>query len=102
MQFRQGDVFIEAVEKLPAGLKPNKRQGKRIILAEGETTGHAHAICEQEVQSFVDERGNLYLSVEEDCEVVHEEHTAVKLPIGYYKITHQREYTPEEIRRVQD
>jgi hypothetical protein len=102
MQARQGDVMIESVETLPKGLKKTKRENGRIILAEGETTGHAHAICEKEVESFVDTNGNLYLAVKKETEVVHEEHSTVTLSIGYYKVTRQVEYSPEEIRRVQD
>jgi hypothetical protein len=100
--YRQGDVLIEAVKTLPGGLKPAKRAGGRIILAEGETTGHAHAIVDKEVESFVDEQGNLYLSVEAETVVKHEEHGAITLPIGYYKITRQREYAPDAIRNVAD
>jgi hypothetical protein len=42
---RQGDVLIRKVDALPDGLKevPRDAQG-RIVLAEGEATGHFHAI----------------------------------------------------------
>lgn len=102
MQFRQGDVLVESIKHLPKNIKSAKRQNRRIVLAEGETTGHAHVICDKAVKSFVDETGNLYLEVEQESTVVHEEHSTITLPIGYYKVTRQQEYTPEEIRHVQD
>ena len=42
--FRQGDVLIIPVAKLPDCLEPMKRERGRVILAHGEVTGHAHAI----------------------------------------------------------
>jgi hypothetical protein len=102
MQARQGDVMIESVSELPKNLKLFKRENGRIILAKSETTGHAHAICDEEVESFVDAEGNLYLNVEEETTVVHEKHATIRLPIGYYKVTRQREYSPESVRHVQD
>ena len=49
-QYRQGDVLIERVAKVPAGLKPVAREAGRIVLAHGEVTGHAHAIAEPECE----------------------------------------------------
>jgi len=101
-QFRQGDVLIERIEALPENLKDYKRDNGRIILAYGEVTGHAHAIDEETAKSFVNEAGELFIEVDEPAEIVHEEHAAIPLPTGVYRITHQREYTPEEIHRVAD
>jgi hypothetical protein len=98
-QYRQGDVFIEQIAELPKDLKP---QTGKIVLAYGETTGHAHVIEDECAESFVDVDGNLFISTEEPVTVKHEEHSDIALPPGIYKITHQREYTPEEVRRVQD
>jgi hypothetical protein len=102
LQFRQGDVFIEKIEALPSGLKKHKKDNGRIILAYGEVTGHAHAIVDDVTASFIDSDGNLYLESKEDILVKHEEHAEIKLPAGVYRITHQREYSPEEIRNVLD
>jgi len=102
MQYRQGDVFIERIGKLPKGLKQHKRDGSRIVLAYGEVTGHAHAIAEETAESFVGENGEIFLSVDAPAEVKHEEHSTITLPIGTYRVTRQREYTPGEIRNVAD
>lgn len=101
-QFRQGDVLIEKISALPTGLKKHKKDKGRIILAYGEVTGHAHAVVDDVTTSFVDGEGNLYLHSKEEILVRHEEHAEIKLPAGAYKITHQREYSPEEIHRVLD
>lgn len=100
MMYRQGDVFIERVGGLPVGASASTE--KRIILAYGEVTGHCHEADVETCRSFVDEGGVMYLEVESDTEVTHQEHNTLTLPPGVYRITHQREYSPEEIRRVAD
>jgi hypothetical protein len=101
-QFRQGDVLIEQIQLLPENLKPFKRDNGKIVLAYGEVTGHAHVIGEEKAKSFVDESGVLYIAVERPVILKHEEHAEIPLPPGIYKITHQREYSPEAIRNVLD
>ena len=101
-QYRQGDVLLEQIPSLPDNLKRGVREEGRIIVARGESTGHSHVIADAKVQSFVDSDGNLFLEVAEQTEVVHEEHATLTLPPGVYRITHQREYNPVEIRRVRD
>jgi hypothetical protein len=45
-QYRQGDVLIERIAKMPTSTTPVARDAGRVILAYGEVTGHAHAIVE--------------------------------------------------------
>lgn len=111
-QFRQGDVLIERVESLP--IKP--KRGKRTILAHGEVTGHAHEIDSQlatieEVKEAWQLLGDLpeftgltrqALEVRTDGPVTHQEHGPIGLDEGGYRVTRQREYSPEAIRRVAD
>lgn len=48
-QVRQGDVLIERIASLPAQLTPVARDARgRIVLQEGEVTGHAHAVLEHD------------------------------------------------------
>lgn len=94
--FRQGDVLITRIARLPEGL--NERQSK-IILA-GEVTGHAHRLVEGRILEGA--RGALFLEVLQHTQVVHEEHNSLTLEPGYYQITRQREYMPEAIRDVED
>jgi hypothetical protein len=100
-QFRQGDVLIETVKEIPA--KANKLQlPKRIVLAEGEATGHAHVLSAPEVQLF-ERNGVLFAMIGNAGGVVcHEEHAPVTLEKGAYRIRRQREYSPEAIRNVAD
>ena len=97
--WRQGDVFIIATDQPPAG----QRVERRHVLAEGEVTGHAHRL-ENPTSGQVYSVGNeLFLEVvSESATIVHEEHGPVTLPRGNYAIRIQREYSPQEIRRVVD
>lgn len=101
-QFRQGDVFIERVKALPVDLAQRARDKGRIVLAYGEVTGHAHALDATLAELFEDKDGTLYLKLGELGHVRHEEHSTITLEPGLYRVTHQREYSPEAIRRVAD
>ena len=100
-QIRQGDVLINAITALPQNLKCYPRINGRLILAEGEVTGHAHAIVE-ECESYIDIDGNIYLSVEEDVEIQHEEHGTLVLTPGLYIVPKQREFSDDMIQNVLD
>lgn len=105
MHFRQGDVLIERVGSLPAKLTKIAREGGRVILAHGEVTGHAHAITDEHVDLFSSaaDAGVTFLEVREAVAALkHDEHSTIALPPGNYRVTRQREYTPEAIRNVAD
>lgn len=99
--YRQGDVWIEPVDSVPQDAKKEARQNGRLILAEGEATGHAHAIAAHQAEL---RRGAqaLYLVLLTRAWLRHEEHDPIELPPGKYLVRRQREYTPEEIRYVAD
>lgn len=106
--FRQGDVLIELVAALPAGAK-DVTEDDRIVLAYGEVTGHAHAIYEPQTEAkpagkarLWDAGAERFLQVIEKTALKHEEHAPVALEPGIYRVIQQREYSPEEIRRVAD
>ena len=100
--YRQGDVLIERISKVNAAVAAQPIT-ERIILAHGEATGHHHAIEDRDAADWwkvsEDEQ---YLDVKTPCEVTHQEHAAIPLSPGKYKVTRQREYSPEAIRRVAD
>ena len=113
MQFRQGDVFVERVEdgELPDGAVELARDNGRVVLAYGEVTGHAHAIAERTATLFSkpDNQDRWLVIGWADgvpegsaATIRHEEHAPISLAPGLYRITHQREYAPGEIRRVAD
>lgn len=101
--YRQGDVLIEQVESMPIG-EVVKPENGRIVLAHGEATGHHHSIAETDVdRAILDQDGGaMFLSLIRDSVLTHQEHAPIDLDAGIYKVTIQREYSPEEIRRVAD
>jgi hypothetical protein len=102
-QYRQGDVFLVRLGKLKLeGAVRVCRDNGRIILASGEATGHAHAISSSEADLLEIENGDRYLRVDADCELLHEEHAAITLAPGFYRVIRQREYSPGMAGYVQD
>lgn len=125
-QIRQGDVQLEPVSSLPAGCQEVPNDRGRIVLAYGEVTGHAHAIGDHVVRHeptpgaaneiaeaaisraqakarlLIAPNGDRYLEVKQTVTLRHEEHTAHTLNPGIYKLPVQVEYTPSELRRVED
>ncbi|MFJ7910472.1 hypothetical protein [Kitasatospora sp. NPDC096204] len=107
--YRQGDVLIVPVEEgaVPprvAELAVRARDARgRMVLALGEVTGHAHAVVgpgalRRESGPF----GASWLHLPEGGRVVHEEHAAIPLPRGWYRVVRQREYVPGAVRVVAD
>ena len=107
--YRQGDVLIRRIDPVPdadrSKLKPVARERGRIVLAHGEVTGHAHAIPARGAKLFTREEagGATILEISQAlADLQHEEHATIPLRRGTYEIRRQREYHPEEIRRVAD
>jgi hypothetical protein len=117
--YRQGDVLIEKIEEVldfslleeveRDNTFSNGRMERRVVLAYGEVNGHAHAIKEDNVSLYkykedFKKDNHLYLVVNNDSPVklYHEEHAAIMIEKGVYKISRQIEYSPEEIRVVAD
>lgn len=90
--YRQGDVLIRQVVKLPKGASAVQNED-RIVLAHGEVTGHAHAVAVEEATeySMADAAGAVrrFLTVASSATVMHEEHAAIPLPAGVYEIVHE-------------
>lgn len=103
MLYRQGDVLIEQVASIPKGARRVEVKG-RIVLAEGEATGHAHTIAEQYGELY-EKDGTLYLRLSErDAPLTHQEHSTIVLPARKaYRVVRQREWTDaDEPRQVLD
>lgn len=83
-QIRHGDILLTKVSDKAPALKKRRR----ITLAEGETTGHAHRV-EGAAKLTKTERETL-LSVRE-ATLDHEEHGLVVLRQGTYLVTRQQE-----------
>lgn len=128
--YRQGDVMPVLVSALPAGAVQVQSEDKRVVLAYGEVTGHAHAVYENTESLRMWAVGKVrYLEVMAGAMVTpemaaivtgkhgpqalgdeavpgvalkHEEHTFHVLPPGVYKLPVQTEYTPAELRITRD
>jgi hypothetical protein len=102
--YRQGDVLIRPVDRVPKGLKKVPLESGRVILAHGEATGHAHAVLGdvEFLAADLQEMEGRFLRVEQEAQVVHDEHDTVTLPPGDYEIVRQREYQPEAPQWVAD
>lgn len=105
--YRQGDVpMLTAVEEVPAGFVVAPVD--EIVLAKGEVTGHAHRIVgsgakllvrETDLEALLDpadvvDLETRFLMVEEEVQLVHEEHGAITIEPGIYELPGQREFTP--------
>jgi hypothetical protein len=99
MLYRHGDVLLARVSELPrsAQTKPG------VILARGEVTGHSHRILEPQHAQMYSFDSETYLEIRAPkATLVHEEHRAITLEQGVYKVWMQREYRPDANRWVED
>jgi hypothetical protein len=91
---RQGDVLLVPVDSVPEAVVPVARENGRLVLAEGEMTGHAHVIEAEQVELVTAEQANqLYLLVHgsDSVELLHEEHSTLPVEAGMYRVVQQRE-----------
>lgn len=98
--WRQGDVLIVRVDKVPDGLVKTKA----VTLALGEATGHHHTIHRGAIGYGQAEHGlaQYFEVTEESAPLVHQEHDPIPFEKGTYKAIRQVEYAPGELRNVAD
>ena len=110
--YAQGDLLIERVGDIPvSGTPVEPGADGAVVLLEGELTGHRHAIFDR-VTMFRDDAlahdipNGLYagdVQVDGACaRIQHDEHEAITLPKGTYRIRRQRELEPKDARIVAD
>jgi hypothetical protein len=110
--YAQGDLLIERVGDVqPSGTMILPDATGATVLAEGELTGHRHAIFER-VTMFRDDAlarevpGGLYVGhvkVEGgQATVLHQEHAPIALGEGTYRVRRQRELEPKDAVLVSD
>src|SRR5262249_42227523 len=102
IQYRQGDVLLVQVQVVPPEHEAVPREHGRIVLAHGEATGHAHAIRDPGAE-LVQERGSLrrFLVIRggRPVNLLHEEHSTLRVAPGLYEVRRQREFDPWRERR---
>lgn len=102
-QVRQGDVYIVGVDEIPADSVIVKRDAKRVVLAYGEVTGHAHAFYGRGVTLREQQKTKArHLKLVTRGLLKHEEHAPISVPPGTHRVLKQFEYTPEELQQVAD
>ena len=98
--YRQGDVMLVRVDRVPEGAKEVARRS--LVLAEGEVTGHTHRIVDEDAVMLTTAEAATFVKLAKKSQLVHEEHATIDIPAGTYRVVRQREYSPEAIRRVAD
>ena len=115
--YRQGDVLVRRIEKLPKGVTLKKVEDK--IIAHGEFSGHAHFLtsASNEAVLLIDESSDkMYLDIPEhvlDAQLQHllertgvwtKEHTPIAIPAGTYECRIHQQYDPylKAVTRVND
>ncbi|MCC5635057.1 hypothetical protein LC593_04160 [Nostoc sp. CHAB 5844] len=97
--YRHGDVLLRSIAKIPNVAQ--KRVGS--ILAHGEVTGHSHRIQPSDAVQLWVHGNEMFLEVKQTgATLVHQEHQAIEIPQGFYRVWRQREYRPDAYVEVED
>jgi hypothetical protein len=109
---RQGDVLLIPLAVHLHDLVPAPTDARGLVLAEGETSGHFHAIfgAKARLMRYRDDAARVVAVVDGGGEVRVvgggaggiDRHTPIKLPSGRYEIRIQRQYDAGYSRKVQD
>lgn len=104
--YRQGDILI-VPHAGPVEGREIAPIGGRHVLAEGEATGHHHSVpATGRVRFFrpddIPAGTGGVLVAHEPWRLEHQEHDAIAVPAGTWRVVRQREYRPEAIRFVAD
>jgi len=83
---RQGDLLLIPTERLPVDVVTLKTT----VVQAGE---HSHRL--QGGTLHQDPRGQLFVRVDREVNLVHEEHAPLALKPGLYRVQRQREYRPQ-------
>ena len=101
--YRQGDVALVRVDRIPSGCKAVLKELGRTILAHGEMTGHHHSFDGGEAVALLELGGERFLNVDKPADLTHQEHDTIPVVPGTYRVIRQREYDDaEEWRYVAD
>ena len=96
--YRQGDVALIRVDAAPTGRHVAPEHG-RLILARGEATGHHHSVAVEDAELLVTDAEEVFLRIMAPTPLEHQEHGAITLAPGVYRVVRQREYQPGELPR---
>ena len=102
-QYRQGDVMVIPSRIPENAVKLQPSEGNRVVLAEGEVTGHFHTMPYGPAVMFRDScaGGRCYIETTEPTPLKHDEHNTITIEPGEKCVVRQRQYNGEA-RRVED
>ena len=89
-------------------MKQIKRQHGKLVLGDGEVTGHLHTIAAPRARMFEINTDDMRLELPTRAVLRHEigdkpaEHRDIQLPSGVPTVTHKRQYIPNGWTRVVD
>lgn len=105
MYNQQGDVLLKKIDSLPKKRNFKKTKSSKVILAEGEQTGHNHLLLSPlSPVSVYENNGEVFVEVLKPSKVIHQEHNEQEINPGIYKIEIINEYNhfEEETHKVLD
>lgn len=95
---RQGDVYIIPAA-VPEGASEVGRDNGRVVLAYGEATGHAHALVSEDAVLLAADTARFLRIVGSGATLTHEEHGAIEIAPGEYRVVIGREWTADMAAR---
>lgn len=93
-QLAHGDLLLIPTTHIPKGKVIAPVNG-RLILAYGEVTGHHHSIS-ADAGTLIEEKGVMYLTMNQLMGLVHHEHGVVPPEAPTYEVVRQREATDDD------
>lgn len=96
LYFQTGDVLYFKINELPKDLIELKTD----LFHKGDN--HSHKVKGE--FSILQSGDNMFLECKSDCELYHEEHKSIMIPVGIYKkgIVIEYDHLTEESRKVID
>lgn len=87
---QQGDVLLRKIDRIPKGDVKVISKGK-MVLAEGEVTGHYHGIEESESE-LIQIGEKILLNLKNTATLTHQEHHAITLEPGIWEVGKVQEF----------
>lgn len=87
---QQGDVNFRKLKAMPEG-KQTVLATKRLVVAEGEHTGHAHVI-EDDESELIQIGEKMLLKLEKAATIKHQEHNPITLSPGIWEVGRVQEF----------
>ena len=99
---QQGDILLQRIDSLPSGNTKVISKNK-IVLAEGETTGHFHGLMEKDSE-LLEIDGVRILNLKKKSTLKHQEHKPITLDAGIWQvgIVNEYDYFSQMTRKVVD